>query len=122
MSEKSNRKNERVSADVTCFVRKILPDGGYSLMQFVNKDLSEGGIFLVTDDLSLFDMNEDLTILVERGRERYFEGSARVVRSARIFTEEDEMTESGFGLMFVNTDEIFASMVRETISSASTPD
>ena len=90
-------------------------------MQFMSKDLSEGGIFVVTDDLSLFDLSEEVAIIVEKGRSRYYEGSARVVRSARFFGGEGTLTESGFGLMFIEQDDEFKNAVAEEIASLETP-
>ncbi len=115
MKTDNKRRSERVPATITSYVRKNLPDGGYALMQFVSKDLSEGGIFIVTDDLSIFDLSEEITLIVERDKSRYFEGSAKVVRSARVFDTEGGMTDSGFGLMFLDADEQFREMVAEQI-------
>lgn len=120
MEQPNKRGAQRVPAVITTFIRRTRPEGGYSLMQFVSKDLSEGGIFIVTDDLSIFDLSEEVAVIVEKGRARYFEGTAQVVRSARIFGEEGTMTESGFGLMFLTPDEEFTKAVAEEISAAET--
>ena len=121
MESTNKRRAQRVPAVITSFLRKALPDGGYALMQFMSKDLSEGGIFVVTDDLSLFDLSEEVAIIVEKGRSRYYEGSARVVRSARFFGGEGTLTESGFGLMFIEQDDEFKNAVAEEIASLETP-
>lgn len=115
--EPTKRSAERVSVVVTTYVRKSLADGGTSLMQFVSGDLSEGGIFILTDDLSLFELDEVLGIIVERGERRYFEGQAKVVRSARVFDSEGDLTESGFGLMFLEVGEQFRTAIAEEIAS-----
>jgi len=88
-------------------------------MQFVSKDLSLGGIFVVTDNLSTFDLGEVVTLIIDRDRSRYFEGSAKVVRSTRVFSKESEMTESGYGLMFAEAPEEFHAAIAEEIASAS---
>ena len=111
----NKRKFERKPVVLTTFIRKSLPDGGISLMEFTSKDLSKGGIFILTDDLSIFDLGENLSILVDDGGERYYEGVAKAVRSARVFTSEGEQTESGFGLMFTRPDKSFSSMVQKYV-------
>jgi hypothetical protein len=118
MESENKRRSERVPVAITSFIRKRLPDGGESLMQFVSKDLSEGGLFILTDDLSIFDLSEEVALIVERGRERYFEGKARVVRSARIFASAGSLTESGFGLMFIDTAEEFRSAIASALAES----
>ena len=116
MSETDKRKSERRKVHLTTFVRKELPGGGYSLMQFMSRDLSEGGIFVSTDDLSLFDLGEELSVIVDQDRQRLFEGQAKTVRSARIYESSDTLTESGFGLMFTGDSPVFLEMIREQLS------
>jgi hypothetical protein len=117
MSAEDKRKAERVTAMITSYVRRNMPDGGYALMQFVSKDLSEGGIFIVTDDLTILDLSEDISLIVEKDKSRYFEGPARVVRSARIFESGGGITESGFGLMFLETDAHFREMIANEVAA-----
>ena len=116
MGENNKRVSDRKTVHLTTYVRKELPGGGYTLMQFVSRNLSVGGIFISADDLSLFDLGEELHILVDRDRERLFEGQARVVRSARIFELEDTVTESGYGLMFTGNNPAFSAMVTEQLA------
>lgn len=118
MAEK--RIEVRRKVNITTYIRKELPGGGFTLMQFISRDLSEGGIFISTDDLSLFDLGEELAVIVDRNNERLFEGKVRVVRSARIFESENEITDSGFGLMFLSYDSEFEKVIRERLMSIST--
>ncbi len=115
MAENDKRESERKDVQITSYIRKERPGGGYALMQFMSKDLSEGGIFVVTEDLNLFDIGEEVTLIVDKNKERLYEGSARVVRSTREFESEGKITGSGFGLMFVSTDDSFKEMVREQL-------
>lgn len=117
MPKKNNRNSDRKPIRLTTFVRKELPGGGYSIMQFISRDLSEGGIFISTDDLTLFDLGEELSIIVDRDRKRLFEGKAIAVRSARVYDTSDSITESGFGLMFTDESQEFSEMVRDLLSS-----
>ena len=117
MSESDKRKSARKPVHLTTYIRKELPAGGYSLMQFLSKDLSEGGVFISADDLSLFDLGEELTIIVDQQRKRFFEGQARVVRSARVFESSEEITDSGFGLMFIGNDSSFTDMIKQQLTT-----
>ena len=113
MAEK--RQHNRTPLQIKTLVRKPMPDGGTVVMEFRSKDLSRGGVFVSTEDLSIFDLGEEIEVLVDDRGERFYTGNARVVRSARIFSEDGTQTESGFGLMFIEPDESFVSMlVRRT--------
>ena len=116
MTDIDKRTTIRKTVHLTTYVRKELPAGGYSLSQFVSRDLSEGGVFIGTDDLSLFDVGEEISIIVEHDKARLFEGQARVVRSSRTFGSADTITESGFGLKFTGGNSDFSKMVKERLS------
>jgi len=98
----NKRRNQRKTMIVTTVIHKLLPQGGYAIMEFKSKDMSLGGVFISTEDLSLFDLGQELDILVDDGGRKYYEGQAVAVRSARIFTEEGGQVESGYGLMFLS--------------------
>jgi hypothetical protein len=108
------RKTARKPMIVTTIVRKSASGGGagdFEVMEFRTRDMSSGGIFISTEDLSLFDLGDEVEILVDDSGERYYEGKARVVRSARVFSEEGNPVENGFGLMFLTPDGDFAGML-----------
>lgn len=109
MNEK--RKYERKLAGYTSYIRKKLPQGGETLMQFVTMNVSENGIFILSDDLSLFDLGDIVELMVDNQRDRYFEGKARVVRSVRTFSEEGSPTESGYGIMLMEPSSEYLGMV-----------
>ena len=113
MEEK--RKHPRKRVTVTTVLRKERPEGGHSIMEFKSSDLSLGGVFISTENLSILDLGDELEILVDANREKYYEGTARVVRSARIFSDEGDQVDSGYGLMFLNPDEAFQNMLREKL-------
>ncbi len=108
---RDKRQSERKKIVVTTVVRKQTPSGKYSIMEFQSKDMSLGGIFICSEDLSIFDLGEEVEILVDDNGNKYYEGKARIVRSARILNEEGGQTESGFGLMFLNPDKEFKTML-----------
>ena len=109
------RKNPRKRVTITTVLRKEKPEGGHSIMEFKSSNLSMGGVFISTEDLSILDLGDELEILVDANKEKYYEGTAMVVRSARVFSEEGSQVDSGFGLMFLNPDEAFQTMLREKL-------
>jgi hypothetical protein len=109
----NKRKDERKKVGITTIIKRPDSGGGYSIMEFRSIDLSLGGVFISTEDLSIFELGEEVEILVDTYSDKLYEGRARVVRSARIFSEENEITDSGFGLMFQDPDSAFS----ESISS-----
>ncbi|RKX75123.1 MAG: hypothetical protein DRP87_15295 [Spirochaetes bacterium] len=115
--EREKRKFKRKEVSLSTYVRKVTPDGNLNLMQFTTKDLSRGGIFITTEDLSLFDIGERVELLLDDSGERYYEGNARVVRGARVFTDEEERTVSGYGLSFFQPDKDFEKMLMRYIES-----
>lgn len=116
MSDK--REHERKLVELKAYVRKIMPDGGMALMEFRSRNLSMGGVFVSTEDVSIFDLGEEIEILVDENGEKLYEGTAKVVRSARIFTKDGTQTESGFGLMFLHPDDSFKEMLEKQIQAA----
>ncbi len=116
MKSEESRKKERRSISIISFIRKPLPGGGYTLMQFLSKNLSIGGIFVITEDLSIFDMDDELEILLDDDGNKFYEGKAKVVRSARVFSDENQLTESGFGLLFLDSTPELSAMLEKRIS------
>ncbi len=111
----NKRKSDRKKIVVTTVVRKIMPNGDCAIWEFKSKDLSLGGIFICAEDLSLFDLGEDIEILVDYNGNKYYEGKAQAVRSAKVFTGEGEQVESGYGLMFLTPDTEFKDMLTEKL-------
>lgn len=113
MEEKRISKRKKIS--LTTIARKQMSDGNYMIMEFLSGDLSSGGIFIIVEDLSLFNLGEEIDIMVELKGDRFYDGKAKVVRSARIFSQEDNQTQSGFGLMFMTPDKEFKEMLLNKI-------
>jgi len=103
MAEK--RRQPRKEQKISTVVRNRRPDGGQSIMEFSSRDISLGGLFVCTEDLSVFALGDEVEILVDAEGEKYYEGRARVVRSARVFTEQGAPVDSGYGLMFLDPGE-----------------
>lgn len=106
------RKHQRISCRLKTVIRKRLADHNTVVMEFISANLSLGGIFISSEDLSLFDLGEEISVLIEDEKDRFYEGRARVVRSARVFTEDKRLTESGYGLMFIDLNPEFTAMIK----------
>lgn len=96
------RKHRRVLCNVKTVIDRALPDGRSVHLELMSESLSCGGVFVVSEDLSLFDLGEDVRIKIEDGEDCFYDGKARVVRSARYFLEDKKVDRSGFGLMFID--------------------
>ncbi len=118
MEEK--RDDERKKITVTTIVRKMKPAGGQAIMEFRSRDLSRGGLFISTENLDLFDLGEEIEILVDHNGEKFYEGKAQVVRSARVFGEESKILDCGYGLMFINPGEDFKKMLLAKLAAEKT--
>ena len=113
----NKRSEERKRIGITTVIKRPDSGGGYSIMEFKSIDLSLGGVFISTEDLSLFELGEEVEILVDTYTDKLYEGVARVVRSARVFSEKNEITDSGFGLMFKEPDKALKESLTEKLNT-----
>jgi hypothetical protein len=111
------RQSERKRVMVTTTIRKKKGNDEYEIMEFRSRDLCIGGIFISTEDLGLFELGEDLEILIDDDGHKYYKGKAKVVRSARVLSRQGELTDSGFGLMFTSPDPDFLEIIEKKIST-----
>lgn len=118
MERVEKRQHQRKPVSLTTYIRQTMPDGKNRLRQFESRDLSSGGVFITTEDLSLYDIGEDLEIIVTRDGQDYYMGGARVVRSAKQYESGDDGSDSGFGLCFVEPDDAFSAAVSESLRGA----
>jgi hypothetical protein len=111
------RSGDRKRVMVTTTVRKRKDNDEVEIMEFRSRDLCIGGIFVSTEDLSLFQLGEELEILIDDDGRKYYKGRARVVRSARVLSGQGELTDSGFGLMFTSPDPDFIEIVQKKLGT-----
>jgi hypothetical protein len=83
-------------------IDRTLPDKRRIHLEFLSESLSCGGVFILSEDLSLFDLGEDVRVKIEDEEDCFYDGRARVVRSARYFAEDEKIDRSGFGMMFID--------------------
>lgn len=97
------RKHLRDFTPTEVRVKQKLPDGGYKILKFKNRNISKGGVFIITENLSLFDLGEELDIHIKDGQKNFFKGKAIVIHSEAIFNKDSVKTESGYGVMFLSS-------------------
>jgi hypothetical protein len=83
-------------------IDRTLPDGRHVHQELLSESLSCGGVFILSEDLSLFDLGEEVGVVIEDDEDCFYDGKARVVRSARYFAENEKIDRSGFGMMFID--------------------
>jgi len=96
------RKSPRKKLIVTVFIKKISKDGSYDLIELKSENISESGIFLRTEDLALFNIDEEVLIEIKYKRSLYNVGNAQVIRKQQAFDKTGKRLSSGFGLAFIS--------------------
>ena len=86
-------------------------DGSTVLLEFRSRELSSHGVCIATDDLGLFDLDEEVEVLVSLAGRPFATARARVVRSSRSFATGRPLTASGFGLEFLDAEAGFRAAV-----------
>jgi hypothetical protein len=66
------RSGDRKRVMVTTLVRKRKDNDEVEIMEFRSRDLCIGGIFVSTEDLSLFQLGEELEILIDDDGRKYY--------------------------------------------------
>ena len=113
MEEQRDQRRKRT--EIIAFVRRALPDGRSEVSEVRSVDLSEGGVFISVEDLTVFDLGEEVELMVDVGDDRYYDGKARVARSARVLSADASLSESGFGLMFLGANPDFTRAIRSRL-------
>jgi c-di-GMP-binding flagellar brake protein YcgR len=96
------RQHKRIQCELHTTIDRTLSGRRQEHLEFMSESLSCGGVFILSEDLSQFTLGEQVRIEIRDGADRYFEGAARIVRSARSFAEDKKVERSGFGLMFID--------------------
>jgi hypothetical protein len=66
--------------------------------------------------MGALDLGDVVEIMVCDKDTKIYEGTAKVVRSAKFFTKADEQTESGFGLVFLEKKEGLAQLLNKVLA------
>ena len=96
---------------MTVYLRKTMVDGSTLLLEFRGRDLSTAGVSIAADDLTLFDLDEEVEVLLGTAAGPFATVPARVVRSVRSFAAGRGLTASGFGLEFFDADARFRAAI-----------
>ncbi|MBN1410125.1 MAG: PilZ domain-containing protein [Spirochaetales bacterium] len=98
---KERRLKKRLIKEMEVLVRKKYKRGQYEEIEFRSHDISEGGIFITTDDLSQFKLNEEVQVDITYEGNKYSLGKAKITRKQKRLTEGGIVRESGYGLAFL---------------------
>ena len=100
------------------YLRKTQVDGSTLLLEFRGRELSTAGVFIAADDLALFDLDEEVEVLLGTVAGPFATARARAVRSVRSFAASRGLTASGFGLEFLDADARFRDAIDYQLRTA----
>ncbi|MBN2739137.1 MAG: PilZ domain-containing protein [Spirochaetales bacterium] len=102
-SDFERRRSERLQDPVQVKVQIIDGNNNKSRthFEFVNKDISENGIFIISNDLDILKPGQEINISVFDERGPVFEGMGQVVHRQAVFSPEMVAEEGGFGIRFI---------------------
>ena len=63
------RAGNRSRVTIVSYVRRTMPDGKSSIIEFRSVDLSPTGVFLSTEDFGVLDLSEEVELMVAAGGE-----------------------------------------------------
>jgi hypothetical protein len=92
------RKNKKIDA---CIIRS-LPDGQTKKIYLKTHDISLGGVFLSSENLRLFDVEESVHVVLTDADRTVFEGEAKIVWAEALYDSQGSVLKSGYGLKFLN--------------------
>jgi hypothetical protein len=101
-SAMERRRTFRNNLDCKAIVQKIFPEGNRKFEEFEIRDISSGGLYLYTDSSVDFNLGDEIDLMVQLGKSRYYNGKGRVVHSQAIFNDQSIIMESGIGIRFLS--------------------
>lgn len=107
-SAMERRKTLRNILHCKALVHKHMPEGSREFEEFEIRDISSGGIYLYTDQDVEFSLGDEVDLVVELDKSKYYNGRGRVVHSQAVFDEQSVITESGIGIRFLSPPNSFA--------------
>ena len=83
-------------------VHKSSRDGGTSVLRLMSQDISDGGIFVLTDDMSILELDQEVSLEAKLHGKPVSLGRAVVMRAQERFDKKGQPTGGGFGLKFAD--------------------
>ncbi len=93
-------RRKRIKLDI-CITRS-LPEGQYKKINLLTNDISIGGMFVESEDITLINVDETVGITISDKGKTVFEGFGKVVWSESLHEKSGKVVKSGFGLKFIN--------------------
>ncbi|MBN1410939.1 MAG: PilZ domain-containing protein [Spirochaetales bacterium] len=98
---KEKRKHPRKFTVMPIFITKRISKKIIREMEFRTKNVSMEGAFFTVDDLSLFDMDEEVQVSVLIDGDRKNLGIAKIIRKQREFNLYGVVQSAGYGIRFL---------------------
>lgn len=112
-----NKDNQRHSTrhHFSSYAEVKLPDpeGGFRILEFQVMDLSLNGVFLMSEDLNLFEIGDELELDIRLKGKIYPVALAEVVRKEDGFDDNDIPRQMGYGVRLVIKDRTFRELLQE---------
>jgi hypothetical protein len=96
------RRAPRKKIGILASIKKNASDGGYRIITFQIRDISSCGTFILSEDISIFTVGEEVMLNLVTDGEEYGLGTSMVVRSEKGFDKNGVLLESGYGVMFMS--------------------
>ncbi|MBN1410199.1 MAG: PilZ domain-containing protein [Spirochaetales bacterium] len=103
-SQTERRMAPRKKLNVLLTIKKIAPDGGYKIINFKIRDISGSGTFILSEDITIFHVGEEVMISIMDNVREYILGNAVIVRSEKGYDKNGVLFESGYGIMFTSAE------------------
>jgi hypothetical protein len=101
---KEKRKQARNFTPEQTIIKKRMPDGSFKLHECKNRNISRGGVFIITENLSIFELGEVVEVKIKDTDRDYYKGKAEIIRSESVFNKDSVKTECGYGIVFLSQD------------------
>ena len=97
-----HRSSQRKPVTAEVSVRKKGRDGKVTILRLLTRDISDGGLFVLSDDLSILELDQEVSLDATVGGKAVALGKAIVMRAQERFDKKGQPAGGGFGLMFTD--------------------
>lgn len=101
MKKNEKREWKRFYEMVTVIIIKPLPEDKRQINQFMTLNLSENGVFVICEEMEVLKIGETYEGILDV-ESKHYSIPFMVIRKTKIIDKDDIITESGYGLMFIN--------------------
>lgn len=99
MEEK--RKISRYPYQIIIIIKKHLNNNKIEIDEFLTRNMSEEGAYIVSEDTSIYDIGEIYNGIVDI-ESKQFPTKMKIIRRSTILDRDERKEESGFGLLYLD--------------------